>query len=1042
MSDETPVESDDATTESPADGVGRIAALAPGAGLREFAGYENLGVLGVGGMGVVYRARQVALNRIVAIKTLRKQEMAASQDLERFRFEAEIVAQFQHPNIVQLYHIGEHEGQPFLAFEYVEGGSLAKKIDGKPQPWRNAAAIVETLARAVHAAHLRGVIHRDLTPNNVLLAADDTPRIADFGLAQMQERSGIGAESIAGTASYMAPEQAWGDVPGKAIGPTTDVYGLGAILYELLCGRPPFKASTSQKTLLMVYQDPPMPPREIVPGIPRDLEAICLRCLEKDPSRRFPSAEALADDLHRLLGGEPIKSRPVGPGERLWLWSRRNPVISLLVAALVFLIAASLGLGANKMLADARAATSERHRQEALYRNQVLVAGHAWESEDAGRAAKVLEACSPQLRSLEWYLLYSRCQGQQNILPWSGSAIGHIAFTPSGRGLAVCEQVDAVRLIDVASGKVVHELRGHDFRISPPRFSPDGKWLASVGMSGEGYWIRVWDVDSGEEVQKMGPVQGMGAAVGFSPDGTEIISLALDNKSRATISTVPIIVETWDRASGQKLMSVTGPATDEPYVMPHANAEISPDGRLFAWTPSDPTPPGTRHRHEIQICETESGRVRHTLTHPVKTMGARLLFSPDSRRLVTFGDDGNAIFWDVTSGKLIRTMTGHSDSILAAAFSPDGKTLATGGLDFRILLWNLETGAEPRILRGHAAGVRALAFDPSGQVLASADVDNTIATWNLTAAAVPTLKERAAVTGLGFSTKQNALVFSNVAGALRVWDFSEPESSKKVDGDCLTFAFSDDQSQLALISPDGQLRISTATGAGPLTFEEIAGLPALTNRGASPIVFSPDGSLLACLVGDGSRVLLLDIATKRPRHTFAIPRGKATSLAFRSDGKMLAAGTDSKVVLLWDPTSGKSIGRLEAMFPVRDLAFRPDSDDLAVIGAQNDFVQFWSSRSQAAGLRIDGHKSQVTCLTFTYDGRRLITGSADRTVRVWDTETGQELLALTDSKQDVMKVAVDADGKRLAAAAGSDVLTGEILLWDGSDSKTSDSETR
>jgi WD40 repeat protein len=423
-------------------------------------------------------------------------------------------------------------------------------------------------------------------------------------------------------------------------------------------------------------------------------------------------------------------------------------------------------------------------------------------------------------------------------------------------------------------------------------------------------------------------------------------------------------------------------------------------------------------------------------------MGMRLLFSPDSSRLVTFGDDESVVLWDVTSGKPIRKFTDHTDSILAAAFSPDGKTLATGGLDFRILLWNLETEAEPRILRGHAAGIRALAFDPSGQVLASADLDNTIATWKLTAADVPTLKERAAVTGLSFSTKQNALVFSNVAGALRVWDFSEPESSKKADGDCLSFAFSDDQSQLALISPDGKLRISTATGAGPLTFEEIAGLPALTNRGASPIVFSPDGSLLACLVDDGSRVLLFEIATKSPRHTFAIPRGKATSLAFRSDGKMLAAGTDDKAVLLWDPTSGESIGRLEAMFPVRNLAFRPDSDDLAAIGAQDDFVQFWNSRSQAAGLRIDGHKSQVTCLTFTYDGRRLITGSADRTVRIWDAETGQELLTLTDTKQDVTAVAVDADGKRLAAAAGSDLLTGEILLWDGSDSKASGSESR
>jgi tRNA A-37 threonylcarbamoyl transferase component Bud32 len=525
----TPSKSNDISLAYASPGVGTGSAVKLDPEIRQFVGYENLGVLGVGGMGVVYRARQLALNRIVAIKTLRHHEQAAPHELERFRVEAEIVAQFQHPNIVQLYHLGEHEGQPFLAFEYVEGGSLAKIIAGQPQPCREAAALIETLAHAVHAAHLRGVVHRDLTPNNVLLAADGTPRIADFGLAQMQERIGSFAVGIAGTASYMSPEQAWGDVPGKAIGPATDVYGLGAILYELLCGRPPFKASTSQQTLAMVYNDPPKPPRDLVPHIPRDLETICLRCLEKDPQQRFSSAEALADELRRFLAGKPITCRSVGTGEQLWLWSRRNPMIATMAAVLVFMLVASVVLVTNKMLADQRAAVAEQQQADALYRNQFLVARHAWESGDVGRAIQFLEACSRQRRSLEWFVLRSQCQSQQRKLSWSGEAIGALAYSPNGQVLVASEDVDAVRLIDVASGKVLHELRGHDFRLAPPRFSPDGKWLASVGKSDAAYWIRVWDVASGEEVQKLGPLAGVGVSVQFSPSGNELISLALDN---------------------------------------------------------------------------------------------------------------------------------------------------------------------------------------------------------------------------------------------------------------------------------------------------------------------------------------------------------------------------------------------------------------------------------------------------------------------------------------------------------------------------------
>jgi serine/threonine-protein kinase len=280
-------------------------------------GYEVLGELGRGGMGVVYRARQAALDRVVALKMILAGAHAGEEERARFRAEAEAAARLQHPNIVQIHEVGEAHGRPFFSLELVEGGSLAARLTGAPWPIRDAARLVEALARAIHEAHRRGVVHRDLKPANVLLAADGTPKVTDFGLAKRLDadagRTGSGA--VLGTPSYMAPEQAAGR--SHHAGPPADIYALGAILYELLTGRPPFKGETPLDTLLQVLEREPAPPRLLNPHVPRDLEAVCLKCLEKDPKRRYADAAALADDLGRFLRGESISVRSVNVLDRL-----------------------------------------------------------------------------------------------------------------------------------------------------------------------------------------------------------------------------------------------------------------------------------------------------------------------------------------------------------------------------------------------------------------------------------------------------------------------------------------------------------------------------------------------------------------------------------------------------------------------------------------------------------------------------------------------------------------------------------------------------
>jgi len=298
-------------------------------------GYEILEELGKGGMGIVYKARHLQLQRLVALKMLLPGADLSPAQLERFLTEARAVARFQHPNLVQIHEIGTHEGQPYFSLELLEGGNLKQQLKNTPQPAANSAALLETLARAVDYAHQKGIVHRDLKPANILLAGDGTPKVADFGLAKQMDHDAGQTEDgrILGTPQYMAPEQAWGK--SKAVGPGADIYALGVILYEMLTGRPPFRAADKWQTVALVRTQEPVPPRRLVPQVPRDLELICLRCLQKEPIHRFASAGELAEELRRYQEGRPIRTRPTPWWEQAWKWTRRQPAVASLIAVSV-----------------------------------------------------------------------------------------------------------------------------------------------------------------------------------------------------------------------------------------------------------------------------------------------------------------------------------------------------------------------------------------------------------------------------------------------------------------------------------------------------------------------------------------------------------------------------------------------------------------------------------------------------------------------------------------------------------------------------------
>jgi peroxiredoxin/tetratricopeptide (TPR) repeat protein/tRNA A-37 threonylcarbamoyl transferase component Bud32 len=398
-------------------------------------GYEILGELGRGGMGVVYKARHLRLNRIVALKMILAGAHAGSKEHKRFRSEAEAVARLQHPNIVQIHEVGESEGRPYFSLEYVDGGSLAQRLDGTPQAARQSAQLIEALARAMNVAHQQNIVHRDLKPANVLLNRDGTPKITDFGLAKQMdsEHAQTGTGAILGTPSYMAPEQAAGRT--REIGPAADVYALGAILYELLTGRPPFRGETPMDTMFQAISQEPVPPTRLQPKVPRDLETICLKCLQKEPAKRYPSALALAEDLQRFRSNLPIEARPVGIGERTLKWMRRRPAVAALVLV-CGLAAGGLMLGSWFYSAKVTWAlnVAQRNADEARHQEELAHASFQKRIEEVDQLITRLDgrlAITPNSETLRMEFLQEFRRSSEGILqenPNDPSARRQIAF--------------------------------------------------------------------------------------------------------------------------------------------------------------------------------------------------------------------------------------------------------------------------------------------------------------------------------------------------------------------------------------------------------------------------------------------------------------------------------------------------------------------------------------------------------------------------------------------------------------------------------------
>ncbi len=1015
-------------------------------------GYEILQQIGRGAMGVVYKARHVKLNRVVALKMILAGVHAGKVERERFQRETEAVARFQHPNIVQIFDVGECEDRPYCALEYIDGGNLQQELADRPMDPNEAARLTQKLAEAIHYAHEHGIVHRDLKPANVLLTTDGVPKITDFGLAKSLEgdsgQTDTGA--ILGTPSYMAPEQAWGR--SKEIGPPADIHALGAVLYDMLTGMPPFQGDTVIDTLQLVQSNDPVPPRRIRPKIPRDLEVICLKCLSKEPSGRYATAKEVAEDIDRFLSDQPIKAKPASVWQQGVKLARRHPLVTGLAAALMLLlvggffamatlwwraeenanIAESSARDAKKAKDEAikardrarnkeaealaaveaeqrerdRAEEAKRKAEEAerktrgvLFAVSSTQAQHAFENAKVGRLQSLLNSLKNN-KGFEWRFLTKLFQTSDSFkLKGHTQMVKSVAFRPPNREQVATGSGDGSVIVwnPIASKdkERFHLLkRRHEGPVRKIAFSKDGTHLASASEDGT---IHVWDLSEGfdSEPTVLTGHNNWILSLAFGPATDRLVTGGRDRTVRV-----------WDLVEGKQLRKFDG----HEYAV--TDVAFAPDGKSVASASKD------RTVRVWDIGADSAERIRITdHDHWVTSVA----FSPDGSVLASAAWNQDVRTWDAATGRQRLKLAGAPSSVTSLAFSPGGSRLGAVCDDQTVLVWDLPTTKKIRQFPGRPGVVQSVAFSPDGERIGKVVFD-------IAGQTSKTLDSRNGAL-LGVSMSQNRLVAAPSADSkVWIWDLQTDSPVSYAleghEGPVRAAAFHTDGSKVATASEDNTVRIWDLESKKVQTLQG-------HSRWVTCLAFSKDGSRLVSGSVDQT-IRVWDVKTGSSQKTLKGHKGPVNAVCFSADDKLIASGSDDKTVKLWNATTGELMDHLKTKSqfkgPVFAVAFDPKGDLLAAAGWDKQ-IQLWDVKTGTVRASLDGHTQQVAALAFSADGKRLASGSADHTVKVWDPATGQETLTLKGHSFPVTGVAFSSDGRRLVSSSWDKT----IRVWESDD---------
>ena len=993
--------------------LGRLAfaSAAPGgeiSELRRLGDYELLEEIARGGMGVVYRARQLSLNRIVAVKVMLSGPFSGREFVRRFQNEAETAAALRHPNIVAIYEVGERDGTHFLSMELVEGQNFSELVRDQPLPARRAAGYLRAIALAVQHAHERGVLHRDLKPSNILLDVFDQPRITDFGLAKFLNRDMESTipGSVLGSPNFIPPEQAAGKF--SEIAAPSDVYSLGAILYQLLTGRAPFQGETLNEILQQVQNSDPVPPRKLNPSVPRDLQTICLKCLQKEPARRYATARELAEDLELFLAGKAIRARPVSFAESVWLWCKRRPALAVLIVAFHLALAGGLaGILYEWRRANLHAQGETQLRRVAeknaettrlnLYAADVALAAQVMQEGDFGRARRTLARLRPQpgetdLRGFEWRYLWNRCQGGQ-----------------------------------------VATLGQHEWIVTCAAFSPDGKFIASGGMGGQ---VKIWDAEKLACLQTLKVSTGAVWSLAFMPDGGELMSagtgegvefrdttswqvrtnfpgrfaaLSGDGTLLAVSESSPFF---WDETGAVTLWNRVTGARLRPLAEPGRALALSRDGKFLAVATEG---------NGARLYETASGKWLRNL--PTKKPVWSLHFSPDGGELLSAGWGGDISLWRIADDSPARIFSANNLNVWDADFSPDGKLIVTTSSDQTIRFWDRFTLEQKHVLRGHASEVWCAAFSPDGKKIVTGGKDQNVMLWE-TAAPAPQIEipnENAVRPFFSPDGTQLVTVNPEPAGAYALWWLT----NRTLVADNLArrhvvAGFSPDGKNLVAFSEDKRaLEIWSPLGDAPTRLVPLQGLAAVTGD-FDCWGMSPEQQFCFAIDHDGM-ARVWDAETGALQKTLAGPAPPIRNAALSARGKCFAVSVEREnAVALFDCATGKNFRLEEHHDFVSGLAFSPDGQLLAS-GSMDGTIRLWRTRDGASAGMLPGHLEETTEVAFSPDGRTLASIGEEESLKLWQLPTLREvfLLPLPHAGHHLQ---FSPDGKRLAVNTDADKL--------------------